>query len=218
MATRLQSAVSWGGAGCGGSGGRTCGRPTRRPGWRRSTPRRRRSSSGRGSWRVRSGGRPEQGPAQDRRSLVRQVPGVCLPSEECTVTSRPACRTAWAEKENRWASPRNAQTIAAIWARTGASSASRLSILRSATATACAPVADSPMSVRAPATRAPSGRTTGRPGRGRPGGTAWRASAEPRRHAPRPGPGELQQHPPLADLPGRDPRHWHPTISHSMRR
>ena len=40
-------------------------------------------------------------------------PGVRLASEEYTVTSSPACRTAWAEEENRRASPRNAHTIAA---------------------------------------------------------------------------------------------------------
>jgi hypothetical protein len=37
-----------------------------------------------------------------------------LRSESCTVTSRPQCRIAWAEEENRRVSPRNAQITAAI--------------------------------------------------------------------------------------------------------
>jgi hypothetical protein len=56
---------------------------------------------------------PGQRPAQDRRPLVGQVPGVRLPSEAYTVTSGPQCRTACAEEENRRASPRNAQITTA---------------------------------------------------------------------------------------------------------
>ena len=52
-----------GGAGCGGSGGRACGQPARRLGWRRSAPRRWRSRRGRGRRRGRHGARPRTAPS-----------------------------------------------------------------------------------------------------------------------------------------------------------
>ena len=140
-------------------------------------------------------------------------PGVRLSSEEYTVTSRPAWRTAWAEEENRRASPRNAHTIAATSGPTPYSSWSGPCrrpgggrTRRSGRAPApvqppghpsaagrprppARPPGTSRCLHRVPARHAPAGPRAARPGWARPDGTAWRGSAAPTRCVPRAGPG-----------------------------
>jgi hypothetical protein len=103
---------------------------------------------------------------------------------------------------------------AAIRARTGARSASRSSIRRSATAATCAPAGDKPMS--SPLTS--KARARGSESRGQAG----HALVEQRGMDPlRPRdmllgqvPVQLQHRPQLAGLPRRDPRLRHPAVGH----
>ena len=117
------------------------------------------------------------------------------------MTSSPVCRTAWAEEENRRASPRNAQITAAmsgptpnscccrvlqpIWRRENAA-IWRAPASSSASRPPCAAARPRRPAPR-PATGPPPGTggrgpdlrwTAARPGRGRPGGTAWHGCAE----------------------------------------